>query len=172
MRRVCLLFAFLSVHCLAQAPSAGAPNAVKLGNVTITGSLRSRAELWDWFQSDSGDNSYAYSGNILRIGISETRNKWDWSAEFAVPFLLGLPANPIGPGAQGQLGLGANYLLANDRNQNVAMIFPKQLFVRIKQQGGSKANSLRIGRFEFLDGSETTPKNASLAAVKRDRVSQ
>jgi hypothetical protein len=52
------------------------------------------------------------------------------------------------------------------------MIFPKQLFVRIDRMWGSKANTLQVGRFEFLDGSEVTPKNATLAAVKRDRVNQ
>ena len=34
------------------------------------------------------------------------------------------------------------------------------------------AQSIRVGRFEFLDGSEATPANATLAAVKRDRVVQ
>jgi hypothetical protein len=38
--------------------------------------------------------------------------------------------------------------------------------------GGNRAHSLQIGRFEFLDGSEVVPKNATLAAVKRDRVAQ
>src|SRR5262249_2210830 len=32
--------------------------------------------------------------------------------------------------------------------------------------------SLRLGRFEFLDGSEVAPKDVSLAAIKRDRISQ
>jgi hypothetical protein len=31
---------------------------------------------------------------------------------------------------------------------------------------------LRIGRFEFNDGTELVPKNATVAAVKRDRVAQ
>jgi len=160
----------------APAPQAAAPAAtfpaIKLGHITFSGSLRSRAEVWNWFEPTSGDNTYGYSGNLLRFGLSQSREGWDWNAEFAVPFLLGLPTNPIGPGAQGAMGFGANYLTANDRNQNTAMMFSKQLYVRFTQFGKSKAHMLKLGRFEFLDGSETVPKNASLAAVKRDRVNQ
>ncbi len=172
MRRASLGFAVLAVGCFGQPPPAAAPAAFKLGKVTVTGSFRSRTESWNWFQPDSGDNDYAYSGNILRVGLSQSLERWDWNAEFAAPFLLGLPENPIGPGTQGQLGLGANYLVANNRNRNAAMVFPKQLFLRWKQAGGNRAHSLRVGRFEFLDGSEMTPKNTSLAALKRDRINQ
>ncbi len=144
---------------------------IKIGNVTFNGSLRSRLYAWDWFQPAAGNNEYVYSGNLLRFGFSENRDTWDWNAEFAVPFLLGLPANATGTGPQqGALGLGANYLAANQGNRNTAMIFPKQLYVRLHNLGHGQ--TLRIGRFEFLDGSEVTPKNATLAAVKRDRVYQ
>jgi hypothetical protein len=109
----------------------------------------------------------------LRLGFSRNRDTWDWNAEFAVPFLLGLPANAIGTGAQqGALGLGSNYFTANDGRQNSAMIFPKQLYVRFDGFGQDKRHKLRIGRFEFLDGSEVAPKNATLATLKRDRVNQ
>ena len=159
----------------AQASPSPAPQAagpMKIGGVTVTGTFRSRLETWDWFQPDSGENAYAFSGNLLRLSFSENREGWDWNAEFAVPFLLGLPDSPIGPGAQGALGLGANYLLANDRSSNSAMLFPKQLYVRITKFGGSKAHMLEIGRFEFSDGGEVAPKDASLAAIKRDRINQ
>src|SRR5215471_2223886 len=146
---------------------------IKIGGIAFTGSLRSRLYGWDWFEPASGNNSYAYSGNLLRFGFSQSRDTWDWNAEFGVPFLLGLPGNATGTGPQqGALGLGANYLAANSGRQNTAMIFPKQLFVRFNGLGGNKGHSLQIGRFEFLDGSEVAPKNATLAAVKRTRVYQ
>ena len=162
---------FLFVLALPAQP-APAPGPSQSGRLTVTGSLRLRGEAWDWFEADSGDGSYAYSGNILRLSLAQSRPGWDWTAEIAVPFLLGLPANSIAAGAQGQLGLGANYFAANNRSRNAAMIFPKQLFVRVKNLGGSPAHSLRLGRFEFMDGGELAPKNASLATVKRDRVNQ
>jgi hypothetical protein len=163
----------LGVFTLAMAGAAWGQTAVdpplKIGGVAVSGSLRSRLYFWDWFQPAAGNNEYQYSGNILRIGFSQRRDSFDWNAEFAVPFLLGLPSGATGTGPQqGALGLGSNYASANSGNQNTAMIFPKQLFVRFHGQ----KQSLQIGRFEFLDGSEIAPKNASLAALKRDRVAQ
>jgi hypothetical protein len=167
-----LLLAALSGDGLSQSTPDTAP-PLQLGNVTVTGSLRARLYLWDWFTPASGNNNYAYSGNILRIGFSESRVSWDWNAEFAVPFLLGLPSNAVGTGAQqGALGLGSNYVSANSSAQNTAMIFPKQLFIRLDGLGGDKRHTLQIGRFEFSDGSEIASKNATLATLKRDRVSQ
>lgn len=155
------------------ATSAMANLPFKLGGITITGSLRSRLYAWDWFEPASGNNAYAYSGNLLRLGFSQNRDSWDWNAEFAVPFLLGLPQNATGAGPQqGALGLGSNYLTANGGSRNTAMIFPKQLYVRLDGLGSDKRHVLQLGRFEFLDGSEVAPKNATLAVLKRDRVSQ
>ena len=165
---------FALASCLAlHAQTADQPPPLKLGDVTVSGSLRSRVYFWDWFEPTAGNNNYQYSGNLFRIGFSQTRDSWDWNAEFAVPFLLAMPANATGTGPQqGALGLGSNYVAANSGSQNTAMIFPKQLYVRLHGIGGNRAHSLQIGRFEFLDGSEVVPKNATLAAVKRDRVFQ
>ena len=76
-------------------------DSLKIGTITVYGSLRSRVEGFDWFQPTSGDNSYAYSGNLLRLGFSQKRETWDWNVELGIPFLLGLPSNATGPGAQG-----------------------------------------------------------------------
>ena len=95
-----------------------------------------------------------------------------WQAEFAIPFLLGLPSNAIGPGVQGQLGLGGAYFANSQTGSNTAMLFPKQVYWRWKNIGGVTGQSLRIGRFEFADGAERTPKDATLAALKRDRIAQ
>lgn len=167
------------VLCLApvswSGPADAAPpdaDSVKLGGITFTGSLRLRLYDWNWFQGDSANNSYLYSGNLLRVGLSQSLDSLDWQLEFAVPFLLGLPANAVAPGTQGQLGLGASYYVSNSRSQYAAMAFPKQGFVRFKSLGGDSNQSLRVGRFEFLDGSEVTPSDPTLAAVKRDRVDQ
>ena len=78
------------------------------------------------------------------------------------------PSGAIAPGAQGQLGMGGTYYAANGSHRNSAMVFPKQAFIRFHHLGGGEAHSIRLGRFEFTDGSEMTPKNATLAALKRD----
>jgi len=157
----------------AAAPTpAPLPPLARFGSVVFNANLRTRLEAWDWFTPASGDDRYAYSGNILRFGWSQSKDRWDWNAEFALPLVLGLPANPVAPAPQGALGLGANYFLTNGRSRNAAMVFPKQLYVRITQFGASRAHQLKLGRFEFLDGSELAPKNAALATVKTARVNQ
>ena len=111
----------ISLNLILLALAAGASygqtspsDPIKLGDVTFTGSLRSRVYAWDWFQPASGNNDYVYSGNLLRLNFSQNRDTWDWNAEFAVPFLLGLPSNATGTGPQqGALGLGSNYASAN-----------------------------------------------------------
>ncbi len=145
---------------------------MKLGDVTVTGTFRARAYAWDWFEASSGDNQYAYSGNLLRVNFAEHRKGWEWDAELAAPFLLGLPDNATAPAPQGALGLGSNYYSANGNSQYSSMVFAKQVYVRFKGLGPSEAGSLQVGRFEFNDGSELIPKNATLATLKRDRVSQ
>ena len=160
----------------AQAPPPRPPQPppplqpVKIGPVTITGNFRTRVESWDWFQDGAAQNTYTFSGSLLRLGFGQQTRKFDWQVEVAAPFLLGLPRNAVAPGAQGQLGLGATYFVANDRERNPGMVFIRQGFVRLKGLGGNEAHSLRFGRFEFLEGTETTPRDASLAALKRDRI--
>jgi hypothetical protein len=154
----------------AAAPAPAAPGPLKVGDVTVTGTLRSRAYAWNWFEPLSGNNDYAYSGNYLRLNLSENRHTWQWNTELAVPFLLDMPKGATGTGPnQGALGLGSNYISANKGNQNAAMIFPRQLYVEFDALAGEKGH-LKVGRFIFVDGTELTPKNATLAALKRDRV--
>ncbi|MCC6537285.1 MAG: alginate export family protein [Bryobacterales bacterium] len=164
-------FLRLSAVLALAAVTASAQTKPAAGGVNVSGSIRSRVEAWDWFQGDA-NNSYVYSGNLLRLSLSQSQRNLDWQVEFAAPILLGLPNDAIAAGTQGQLGLGGTYFAANGGNRNSAMVFPKQAFVRFKNLGGSEAQSLRVGRFEFLDGSEVTPKDATLAAVKRDRINQ
>src|SRR5579883_572047 len=144
---------------LALAVSAGVAQAqdappIRIGDLTLSGSVRSRVYFWDWFQPTAGNNQYQYSGDLFRIGLSQSRDSVDWNAEFALPFLLGMPRNATGTGSQqGALGLGSNYVSANSGDRNTAIFFPKQLYVRY-HWGGSRRQSLQVGRFEFLDGSE------------------
>src|SRR2546422_5250903 len=84
-----------------------------------------------------------------------------------LPILFDLPEQPT---SAGPAGLGANYFVANDRSTNAASLFVKQAFVRFKDLGGVEGQSLKIGRMEFFDGAEVSPKNETLASLKRDRV--
>jgi hypothetical protein len=145
-----------------------APAPMRWGPVAISGSVRSRLESWDWFSAGTGNSNYSYLGNHLRLNFTRTGKAFDWTVELAAPVLAGLPDDAIAPAAPGQLGMGPSYYAANDRNRFAAMVFPKQAFVRLK----SEPSSLRIGRFEFQDGSEVTAANPTMGTIKRDRVHQ
>jgi alginate export protein len=157
---------------IAVGPAAGQQAALgpsRVGDIALSASLRSRVESWNWFDGGA-NNSYTYPGSILRFGFSTSRPAFDWQVEFALPFLLDLPNDAIAPGAQGQLGFGATYFAANGRNTNAAMLFAKQGFIRFNELGGVSGQSLKLGRMEFIDGTEVVPKDPTLAALKRDRI--
>jgi len=155
------------VSCGAYVRAQSDPAPLQIGSVTFSGNIRERYEVWDWFPA-KGQDFYSYSGTLMRFAVSQKRQNFDWTVEFAVPVLLGLPDRAVDAAPQGQLGLGPAYYAANNKNQYTAFIFPKQAFVRLK---GDHA-SLQFGRFEFTDGSEVKPANATLASVKIDRIAQ
>jgi hypothetical protein len=152
----------------AQSPA----DPLKLGSVTVQGSIRARVYGWDWFQDPPYENGYAYPGTLIRLSFSQQREVFDWNLELGAPVLLALPNNAVAPSPQGQLGLGAAYFASNHNSRNAAMVFPKQAYLRFKHLGGRKGQSLQVGRFEFFDGGEVTPRNPTLAALKKDRIVQ
>jgi hypothetical protein len=152
------------------APRQTTPAPLKIGSVTISGSLRARIESWDWFETPAAENNYNYGALTLRLSVSQQKEKFEWQVEGAFPWLINLPTGAIAPAPQGQLGLGAAYFAASGRQDASAIL--KQAFIRFKGIGGDKAGSLKLGRFEFNDGAEITPTDATLAVVKRDHISQ
>jgi hypothetical protein len=154
--------------CFAQSPD----QPLKLGSVTVQGSVRTRLEGWNWFTTPGDENAYVFPGTLIRLSFSQQHDQLDWNFEVGAPVLLGLPSDAVAPAPQGQLGFGSAYFASNHNSRNAVMVFPKQAYVRFKSLGGSEGQSLQVGRFEFLDGNEVSPRNATLAAVKRDRVMQ
>jgi len=151
------------------APQAS-PAPLKIGSVVVSGSLRLRAENWSWFETDKAEPAYTFGAATLRLALSQQKERYEWQVEGEVPVFLGLPDKAIAPAPQGQLGLGGTYYAATGR-QDASVIF-KQGFVRFKGLFGDKASSLKLGRFEFNDGLEVMPSDATLATVKRDHISQ
>ncbi|MGH9742286.1 MAG: alginate export family protein [Candidatus Acidiferrum sp.] len=141
----------------------------KLGPLTLYGSWRFRTEAWDWFQPSSGQNSYAFEHSLLRLGIGQKRERFEWLLEGAQDAILDLPTHAVLPGAPGQLGLGGTYFAANGNGQYNVNAFVRQAYVGFKLPENGK---LRLGRFTFLDGAEVTPKNKTLATVVKTRVDQ
>ena len=161
-----LTLAICSLPALPQS-SDGDPAPLQIGSVTFSGNIRSRGEFWDWF-GGKGQNNYGFSDTLAQFAFSQTSSDFDWKVDMAIPILLGLPRNAVVPAPQGQLGLGGSYYASNDSSRYAAMIFPKEAYVRVKSEHGS----LQLGRFEFADGGEVKPADATLDALKRDRISQ
>ena len=156
------------------AGPAGAQGAARTDTVARavapTFSWRTRVEQWQWFDAAAADGSYAYVGSLLRAGLAGRTRNLSWAVEASAPLLLGLPEDAAAPAPQGQLGLGAAYSAANEGDETVASVFLKQAFVRMGAPPARGGHALRVGRFEYAEGSELPPANATLAAVKRDRV--
>jgi len=150
------------------AAQSDTPEPLKIGDVTVSGLVHERYEDWNFFRGAKGENDYGYSGSYLRLMFSEKTKTFDWAVEFAAPILLGIPNQAVQGSPLGQLGLGGAYYAANRNNTNAASVFLKQGYMRLK----GAHSSLRLGRFEFTDGGEVTPKDETLAIVKRDGIAQ
>jgi len=131
---------------------------------------RSRVDATQWYAATPTPETYGYAESLVRIGVAQHIKKWDWQLELANPAELDLPTDAVSPvTAQGQLGLGGTYYAANGNNSYPAAAFLKQGFARFHFMPN---DTLRLGRFEFFDGQETTPKDAGIAWLQTNRIAQ
>jgi Alginate export len=152
-----------------ESPQKPAPPAKhKIGPLEISINWRTRTEGWNWFEGKAGNSDYPFWDSLLRVGIGQTGEHIDWFVEGEQPSILGLPNNAVVAAPQGQLGLGGTYYAANNNHTNVANGFVKQGFVNFKHLGPA---ALKLGRFEYFDGLEVTPKDPLLATVIQTRIS-
>ncbi len=153
------------------AAQAGPSPATSASTLRWTATLRTRGEAWDWF--DAGpEGRYGFLGSFIRAGVSQQRPGFGWRVELMAPVLLGLPDDAVLPGAQGQLGQGASYFAANAGDRSAADVFPKEVYVRLGSPPAHDGHSLRLGRFDFSDGTEILPTDPSLTRLKRERIGQ
>ena len=152
----------------ADKKESAAPSKHKLGPLEISVNWRTRAEGWNWFEGASGNSDYGFWDSLLRLGVGQSSERFDWFIEGEQPSILGLPNDAVVAAPQGQLGLGGNYFAANNNHTNVANGFVKQAFVNFKHLGPA---GFKIGRFEYFDGLEVKPKDALLATVIQTRIS-
>lgn len=155
-----------SLPSLCQKPS---PGPVSKSPVSITIYDRTRIDAVRWFSATPNAAVYGYFESLLRIGVAQKRRRSDWQLELTQPSELALPNNAVSliP-AQGQLGLGGTYYAANHNQTNNAAGALKQAFIRL--HGSHPGRSLRVGRFEFFDGQETTPKDKDLLYLQTNRM--
>lgn len=127
---------------------------------------RTRTDAWQWFAASPTSSSYAYVQSLQRIGMAQRFRRWDWELELSQPAIFDLPDYAVSSvSAQGQLGFGGTYYAANNSSYPAAA-FLKQGFARFD---GADRN-LRVGRFEFMDGMETRPKNPTMVWLQANRV--
>jgi Alginate export len=162
------LATLLIVTGIAQCPAQAAHSSQSPISVFVNS--RTRIDAWQWFAAPPTSNSYGYVESLLRMGVAQRIHQWDWHLELSQPAVLHVPSDAVSPiGAKGQLGLGGTYYAAN-LSSYPAAAFLKQAFVRYHFEGSDK--NLRIGRFEFLDGMETQPKNATIRWLQINRTQQ
>src|ERR1700733_8629246 len=153
----------------ANPQTAPAPPAKHmLGPFEISINWRTRAEGWNWFEGKTGNSDYGLWDSLLRVGIGQTQEHFDWFVEGEQPSILGLPDDAVGAAPQGRLRQGASYYAGNNNHTNVAIGFVKQAFVDFKHLGPA---GLKIGRFEYFDGLEVKPNDPLLATVIQTRIS-
>lgn len=141
----------------------------KIGPLDISGSWGVRMETWDWFEGSAGNGNYVFPHSLLRVTIGQESQHFDWQLDAAQIMILALPTNAVASAPQGQLGLGGTYYAANGNGHNNVNGFVKQAYVRFKGLGRAQ---LRLGRFEYLDGTELRPKDATLATLIQTRIAQ
>jgi len=142
---------------------------LKLGSLEISGNWRVRVEGWDWFEGNSGQNAYAFPHSLLRVAIGQQKEEFTWLVEIAQDAILFLPRSAVVSAPQGQLGLGGTYYAANGNGRNNVNAFAKQAYFQLNHLGQGK---LKLGRFEYFDGSEVKPKDATLASLVQTRIAQ
>lgn len=137
---------------------------------------RARVEVVSWFAPPPGRTSadaedYSFYANQLRFGGEVTWQFVQFIAEGQYTQLLGLPEDASLPPPEGNLGPGAVYF-AHTRRHNQGEVFLKRGFVALRGSDALPELSVTLGRFEYSDGLETLPKDASLAWLKRARVAE
>jgi hypothetical protein len=143
------------------------PQTLKIGDVDVSLVWRNRIEFWNWFEPTVGNNDYGFDNSLVRLAFNQTKPAFDWRIEMSQPSFIGVPDDAVAPAPQGALGLGASYFGANTGHQDHATLFLKQAFVQFKQL---KQSTLKVGRFEFFDGTEAKIPDATVAGLVQSRV--
>jgi hypothetical protein len=140
---------------------------VKAGPLDVTLNWRTRLELWDWFEGRQGNSHYGFGHEQLRVAVGQHGPRLDWLVEGEQVGIFGLPTDAVAPPPLGQLGLGASYYAANANRSDVASAFLKQAYVQWRR---SSTASLKLGRFEFVDGAEARSSDATVTALVQTRI--
>jgi hypothetical protein len=162
------LFLALGAGVRAQgSPAAPGSHDIGVGPFDLSANWRTRVEHWDWFDGATGNGHYGFGHSQLRVGLGQKYDNVDWLFEGEQVALVGLPNDAVAPAPFGQLGLGATYYAANGNRSNNADAFVKQAFIQLKRIGPAH---LKLGRFEFFDGTEAPSSDPLVATLIQTRI--
>ena len=170
-------FLLLSATLLLSAPlpvlaqSAPPPATPPTTPATLSAIIRERTNATQWFAATPHAEVYGHQDSLLRLSVQQRLRRFDYMAELGQSAEIALPSDAVSPvAAQGQLGLGGTYYASNGNNTDPAAASFRQGFLRYHFT--RDANALRVGRFEFFDGQETTPKDPQLLWLQNNRIQQ
>ena len=131
---------------------------------------RTRTDVYDWYSDPPYTTTYPFVEQLLRVSIAQRLKHIDWLLEIGSADVFDVPTTSVSTvSAQGNLGAGGNYYAASPNTLPAAASF-KQGWLRY--DGAAPDTNLRVGRFEYFEGLETTPKDPSLAWLQTNRVAQ
>lgn len=137
----------------------------------VTALIRERTNATQWFAATPNSEQYGHQDSLLRLGLQQRIKHFDYLIEIGQSAELFLPDDAVSPvAAQGQLGLGGTYYASNTNNPDPAAGSFRQGYLRYHFKRDT--NVLRLGRFEFFEGQETTPANSTLAWLQTNRIAQ
>lgn len=156
---------------VAPAPLAPLPPGQTASPLTLSLLLRERTNATQWFTATPDAELYGHQDSLLRIALQQRIRHIDWQVELGQNAELFLPRDAVSPVTeQGQLGLGGSYYAANGNHPYAGAASLKTGFARYHFK--RDANTIQLGRFEFTDGTETTPKNPTLLWLQNNRIAQ
>jgi hypothetical protein len=172
LKKLFLIMAAITTFPFAASAQFAAPaQTPAISPMNFNVYVRQRTNVTQWFAATTESEQYAHQDSMLRFSLSQRVHHFDYLLELGQSAELALPADAVSTvTAQGQLGLGGTYYASNNNNQDPAAASFRQGYLRYHFNGGG--NTLRLGRFEFFDGQETTPKNSSLLWLQTNRVAQ
>lgn len=162
----------MRLSLLALALALALPAAAQSSSPAVaTAYVRERTNATQWFAATPEAEQYAHQDSLVRLGLQQRIHRFDYQLELSQSTEFDLPTDAVSPiAAQGQLGLGGTYYASGNNNQYPAAASFKTGFLRYHFPGDTAA--LRLGRFEFFDGQETTPSDKTLAWLQTNRIAQ
>lgn len=145
-----------------------------LDKLQISGSHRTRLEMWNFFEPSGGggaNNTYNFVGNNLRLKAAWIDDWFDVVVEGQGVALGGLPSRAVGGASEGPMGTGPVYRGNNSDNDSDVSAYLRQAHLRLKNLG-VPGLTLAGGRQLFSDGKEAMASDPTLAWLQKLRIGE